>query len=62
VEAQNRFVHDTGKQGHLLYLLLFGHSAQFIVKGNGNFGFQKPFLLLATYVTNVPKLFQFVKF
>src|SRR5215204_1048771 len=44
------------------YLLLFGHSPQFIVKGNRHFGFEKPFLLLDTHVTNVPKLMKVVKF
>src|SRR5829696_1234465 len=62
VESQNRFVHDAGKQGHLLYFLLFGHSSQFILECYRDFGFEKPFLLLDTHVTNVPKLKEFVKF
>jgi hypothetical protein len=62
VESQNCLVHNACQQSNLLYLLLFGHSPQFIAKSNGDFGFEKPSLLFDTHVTNVPKLKEFVKF
>jgi len=62
VKTQDSFVHNPSKHCHLLYLLLFGHSPQFVLECYGNFRFEKSFLLLATHITTVPKLIDFVKF
>ena len=62
VEAQNRLVHDAGKKGHLLYFFFLGHSAQFILECYRDSGLEEPFLLLATHVTNIPKLKKIAKF
>jgi hypothetical protein len=63
VKAQDCLVHDAGKKSYLLYLLLFWHSSQFILKRYRDFGFEEAFLLLVTHATNtVPKLTEFVKY
>jgi hypothetical protein len=62
VKSQYSFVHNSGQHGYVLYLFFFRYSSQFILQGNGNFGFQESFLLFATHITNVPELKNFVKF
>jgi hypothetical protein len=61
MESQDGFVHNPCQHSHLLYLLFFRHSPQFILKRNSNFGFQETFLLLATCSTKVPKPIEFAK-
>jgi hypothetical protein len=62
VKAKYCLVHYPGKKRNLFNLLLFRHSAQFILQCNSNFGFQESFLLLATHITKVPKRTEYVKF
>jgi len=62
VQSQNCLVHDAGKECHLLYLFLFWHSSQFVLQRYSYFGFEEFLLLLATHITNIPKLTRFAKF
>src|SRR5215216_404915 len=62
MKAKNCFVHNSCQHRHLFNLLLFRHSPQFILQGNGDFGFEEAFLLLATHITRVPKLTKYVNF
>ena len=48
MQPQDGFVHDAGEEEHLVNLLFFGHSLQFIMEGNGNFGFEEFLLLFGT--------------
>jgi hypothetical protein len=48
MQPQDGFVHDAGEEEPLVHLLFFGHSPQFIMEGNGNFGFEEFLLLFGT--------------
>ena len=43
VKSQNRLVHNSCQHRHLLYLLFFWYSPQFILKSNSNLGFEDLF-------------------
>jgi hypothetical protein len=48
IGVSDGFVHDAGEKKHLVNLLLLGDSAQLILQGYRDFGFQKALLLFGT--------------
>jgi hypothetical protein len=45
VQAQDGLIHHPGQEKDLLDLLCLRDSSQLIIEGNGDLGFEQPFLL-----------------